>query len=148
MSDFDVYHLLTRTDVIATCHRLHYLQMAAEKACKAYLYSLQRGPAKYLYDHEVVEKVVSLQLRQPQYRAYAGALRRVIRTHAYQIDRLAPAVDRIARPDNCEYPWITPDGWVLVPSEYPFPQLDDQDRRFFATLKLLRELARSMAHSL
>jgi hypothetical protein len=41
---------------------------------------------------------------------------------AGEIEKLAPAVDRSARPENAEYPW--PDGdRVVVPADYTYPNL-------------------------
>lgn len=45
------------------------------------------------------------------------------RTLAREIEKLAPATDRLATPENAEYPWESEDR-VIAPSRYEFPSLD------------------------
>ena len=136
-SDLQVYDELRRLDSIPKCHRLHYLQMAAEKACKAHLYSVQTGPVGHSFSHQVAEKVFSVWMRRfPA--LYSGGMRQEVKRFAHEIDRLAPAVDREARPDNSEYPWEDKRGRVVAPCLHPFPDFDDMSFRFTATLKIIR----------
>lgn len=141
-SDLRVYDLL-QTTRLPKCHRLHYLQMASEKACKAYLYAGQNGPVAHSNRHDVVEKVLTTWMRRHP-AAYSGGMRATVRRYAHEIDRLAPAVDRDSRPDNVEYPWIDRQDAVRTPCLEDFPGFDDFDHRFTSTYKTIQRALREI----
>jgi hypothetical protein len=41
---------------------------------------------------------------------------------AREIEKLAPAVDRVGSPENAEYPWQSGEN-IVVPCQYDYPQL-------------------------
>jgi len=129
-SDWDVYRLLAAHPTTPACHALHYLQMACEKVAKAYRC---RDTATDLGDllgrHVGFSKFLGAFLLSPSvrksYRGRAGqleALRRTARQLAGEVEKLAPAIDPIARPQNAEYPWAV-DGEVITPCRYDYPSL-------------------------
>jgi hypothetical protein len=149
-SDWRVYRLLLDTPDIPPCHSLHYLQMACEKVAKAYRLRDTASPVDTLLSKHVgFPKFVSAFLKSPQMkRRYAGkdaqlgAFERTAATLARAIERLAPAVDRGAEPDNSEYPWETAGG-VMVPCEFGFPGLSRlREPTGQAFLKLIDEAMR------
>jgi hypothetical protein len=146
---------LTTRDVLAgtsthKCHRLHFLQMAAEKVCKAYL-SARDGHEKVRKTHAYVEKNLPLIARMlysnlnDQNRIKPWQMS-AIRKVSHEIEVLAPACDDGGtREDNSEYPWEDGHGDVCVPCEYNFPKVDDgpQNSAFALLIKILRAAAES-----
>jgi hypothetical protein len=112
------------------CQQLHFLQMACEKICKAYLCGQGTDPRSLQSSHAYVASVLPIIVRQ-QFAERAGKNQKdqswmisAIRKLARRIELLAPAVDDGGwHPANCEYPWIGTDGSVRVPAEHNF-QLD------------------------
>ena len=141
-SDLRFYDLLRPTP-LPKCHRLHYLQMASEKACKAYLYAERSGGLAHNFSHQIVEKVLTAWMRRYPER-YSGGLRAKVRSLAHEIDRLAPAVDRDARPDNVEYPWLDKLNHVHTPCLEDFAALDDFSHQFTATYKTIQRALREV----
>jgi hypothetical protein len=129
-SDWGVYELLTGRPDVATCHRLHFLQMACEKLAKAHrLRDTKSRVEELLSSHAGFAKFVpsfcKLALGE-KYRGKDAQLARVIkdsRALAREIEKLAPAIDRRATPENAEYPWER-DEEVIAPCEHNFPSLD------------------------
>lgn len=128
-SDWSLYlRLVERGE--AVCHALHFLQMACEKIAKAYrIRDLSSDVAELTQHHVGFKRFVRAFLLSPAMRVeFEGraqqlqAVLAAVSSLAGEIERLAPAVDRVARPDNAEYPWF--DGAVVVvPCEYGFPNL-------------------------
>ena len=128
-SDWGVYRLLAASSV-PPCHALHYLQMACEKVAKAYRCRDTPANVDELQQHHVgFTRFMRAFLLSPaiarDYEGQAARLREIAKAAnqlAKEIERLAPAVDREARPDNAEYPWPQGDH-VIVPCDYSFPGL-------------------------
>lgn len=125
------------------CHRLHYLQMAAEKVCKAHLV-LQNGEESVRKIHGYIASVLPIVARNAlgfQRQASAWQLD-AIRRFAREIEVLAPAChEEGTRPDNSEYPWQDAQGRVRVPCEYDFPGVNDQSRIVVTIIQILRTSA-------
>jgi hypothetical protein len=133
-SDFAVYDVLCMHPEVEECQRMHYLQMALEKAAKAHFWqtSGSRGdPSSVNRRHRVAEKFLPGVFKDYWFRTNGrtkipGGLLKAIRTLCREVDLLAPAVlDGAARQDNCEYPWevIAADGSVqkvLSPLDHEF----------------------------
>lgn len=145
LSDLGMRELLARSGA-AKCHRLHFLQMAAEKLCKAFLIRTN-GYAAFRFTHGVVEKslplVVLSRLAKEHYSSRVLKARlKAVRVYGHEIDLLSPASDAAGiREDNCEYPWLAGAGIVLVPHRYSFPNLNDETREFIALIKLMESIA-------
>lgn len=144
-SDWDVYQRLAAAGE-ADCHTLHYLQMACEKVAKAYRIRDLDADVEELTQHHVgfarfVRAFLLSPAMRPDFENQAARLQSVMRgmhTLAREIERLAPAVDREARPDNSEYPWLAGDE-VIAPCDYDFPNLSLLTAaRGRALLKLVR----------
>jgi hypothetical protein len=129
-SDWHVHRILAKRDDVAVCHRLHYLQMVCEKLAKAYrlrdtnarlddLVSKHSGFAKFIGPYFAVVLKDDYRGKDEQLR---GLLRRA-RAIAREVEKLAPAIDRLATPENAEYPWERGEQ-VMVPCDYGFPSLE------------------------
>jgi hypothetical protein len=130
------------------CHRLHFLQMAAEKASKAYLIA-GNGHDNVKNSHAYVGRTLPMIARD-----FYGKLNddneiaawqvQAIRRYASEIQLLAPALTNgDARKDNSEYPWEDAKGAVCIPCEYSFPNIDDGDRVIVLLIRLIRQAAES-----
>ncbi len=133
-ADFAAFNVLRRSSGLPQCLSLHCLQMACEKLCKSYLCSQKVEPRFLQTSHAYTAKSLpELFLRrrealgQRTLRQYSTLMKQV-RNLSREIELLAPTVDSLRRPDNCEYPWEDGAGDIVVPAEYPF-----------ATLSLLSE---------
>ena len=129
-SDWAAYRVLSREHGLPMCHSLHYLQMVCEKVAKAYrlrdtkaavddLVSRHAGFAKF------VGPFLSAALKD-DYRGRDGQMQRIVsrtRALAREIEKLAPSVDRLASPENAEYPWER-DERVVAPAAHSFPSLE------------------------
>lgn len=147
LSDLRVRETLVRANA-EKCHRLHYLQMAAEKVCKAHLNSTN-GHDSVRNSHAYIESILPIIARH-----FYGAISdnnqikdweiRTIRTLAHEIQLLAPAChDGDMREDNSEYPWEGGQGTVYIPCEYSFPNINDGDRAIVKLIHLIRAAAQS-----
>lgn len=129
-SDWGVYKLLAACRDVAACHKLHFLQMACEKVAKAYRLRDTKSPVDELVSRHTgfakfVPSFCKVALGE-RYRGKDAQLARVIkdsRALAREIEKLAPAIDRQATPENAEYPWERGDE-VIAPCEHKFPSLD------------------------
>lgn len=129
-SDWEVYKILSAEPYIPVCHSLHYLQMACEKIAKAYRCRDTSAPLDDLLSRHVgFAKFMSSFLGSPSMKKAYGrrnaqrlVLTQVARTLAREIEKLAPAVDRSAFPENAEYPWLSGDE-VVAPCSYRYPAL-------------------------
>ncbi len=126
-SDWRVHRLLAETRGVVACHGLHYLQMVCEKLAKAYRLRDTRSPvdelvAKHTGFAKFVGPFFAVVLKD-EYRGKDAQLRGLItraRALAREIEKLAPAIDRAAAPENAEYPWER-DEQVIAPCLYAFP---------------------------
>jgi hypothetical protein len=145
ISDLDARSLLAHAGA-AKCHRLHFIQMAAEKLCKAFLIQAN-GYRTMKLTHTVVDKhlafVVSSVLAKEGYSSSVMKARlRGVRLLGREIEILSPACDADGvREDNSEYPWQTTAGLVQIPHEYSFPNLNEESKDFIALTKLMRAAA-------
>jgi len=128
-SDLSVYKFLSAPGAnISDCHRLHYLQMAGEKVAKAYQFRhTQKRLEDLLSNHVALPEFINLYCQSGAMKAkYAGREeqlgvdRRDLRHLAQEIEKLAPAVDRLRSPMNAEYPW-TNGVALVVPTEHAYP---------------------------
>ncbi len=129
-ADLQARDRLLEDAALPDCQQLHFLQMACEKICKAYLCGQGTAPQTLQTSHAYIASVLPIVVRQQfaqQSRHTAndrswmiGAIRKLAR----KIELLAPAVrGGGAHPANCEYPWIATDGTLRVPAEHNF-QID------------------------
>jgi hypothetical protein len=131
-SDWEVYkHLAALTKPsLSQCHALHYLQMATEKIAKAYRIRDTAADVDDLVRHhtgfvEFVNQFFRCEQIRDECRerdAALHALQRNATTIAREIEKLAPATDRLASPENAEYPWER-DEQILIPCKFGFPNL-------------------------
>ncbi len=125
-SDLEAREQLLRNERLPVCHHLHFLQMAAEKLCKAHL-SAQGQPQDVLEtSHAFIAGPLPLNVRQVIARD-AQKLQRdtwvvaAIRKLSRQIELLHPQVDDKRRvPSNGVYPWMAATGVVLAPRDHAF----------------------------
>ncbi len=130
------------------CHSLHYLQMAAEKVCKAYLVR-QNGEETLRRIHSYVKPVLPLIARQTATLIPGAHLRswqhKAIKAFAREIEVLAPSCDEgDTRRDNSEYPWLDHTGAVQTPCLYAFPGLNERDRTMILSSICSERLQRTM----
>lgn len=131
-SDWDVYKYLSALTKpsFPQCHALHYLQMATEKIAKAYRIRDTAADVDDLVKHhtgfvEFVNQFFRCQTIREEFRGQDAALQSLQRnatTLAREIEKLAPATDRLASPENAEYPWER-DEAIIVPCNFGFPNL-------------------------
>ncbi|HEV8551544.1 MAG TPA: hypothetical protein VGQ57_20995, partial [Polyangiaceae bacterium] len=124
-SDWQAYRVLEQSEV-APCHPLHYLQMVCEKVAKAYRLRDTQAPVDQLVStHSGFSKFISAFFAAVLKDEYVGksaqlaSLIQFSRRLAREIEKLAPAVDRLSTPENAEYPWER-DGHVTAPCEFGF----------------------------
>ena len=104
--------------------------MATEKIAKAYRIRYTLSDVDELVRHHSgFEEFVNSFFRSPTIKAeYDGkdAALKTLQTNATalarEIEKLAPATDRVASPENAEYPWER-NGQVLTPCIYGYPNL-------------------------
>ena len=121
------------------CHRLHYLQMTTEKMAKGFL--TPRGGARYPKTHNALVAFLKLAEKRPDFRraskftsasqftAYTASLFDI----AQKVEDLSP--DGGDHP-NPEYPWES-QGVIVLPSEYPFADLNTQSRKMVKLLEFI-----------
>jgi hypothetical protein len=133
---------------VEKCHRLHFLQMAAEKACKAHLVAIN-GHENVRRSHAYIAAILPILARtyypvlNPGARIPRWELELIAKL-AREIELLAPACDRgDTRRDNSEYPWEGADGGIRIPCEYTFPSIDDGIRSTVRLIRLIRTAAES-----
>jgi hypothetical protein len=145
LSDLHIRDLLAEAGA-EKCHRLHYLQMAAEKTCKAHL-TMGNGHGSLRKTHAYVETVLPVIARH--FYASIGTQSHLpvwqteaVKRLAHEIEVIAPGCDAgDVREDNSEYPWIDGHGEVRIPCEYGFPGIDDGDRTILLLIRLMRAAA-------
>lgn len=107
------------------CHYLLFLQMACEKACKAFLLLGGSNYEDISTSHAYVAETLPRLFRE--FLLDGGASKKAVAHHmrfyaaiAREIELLNPAVTRAGRrPDNCEYPWAAA-GDVVSPLDQSF----------------------------
>ncbi len=135
-ADWAAYEVLLAAPHLPQCQSLHFLQMTCEKLCKAYLCSHKVEPRFLQTSHGFIAgnlpEIFKDQRRRSKLRPLnpRSTLVRQVNNLSREIELLAPTVDSVRRPDNCEYPWEDGAGGVVAPAEHPF-----------ATLSLLSEAA-------
>ena len=148
LSDLRAREVLVRAGA-EKCHRLHFLQMAAEKTCKAHL-TAANGHENVRKTHAYVEAVLPIIARHFFSKTNEGQLGSwqidQIKKFAREIEVIAPACDAgDVREDNSEYPWLDGQGRVRTPCEYNFPNIDDGDKGIVQLIKLIRTAAETYA---
>jgi hypothetical protein len=149
LSDLRAREALLEADV-DRCHRLHFLQMAAEKTCKAHLSDANEND-DVKRSHAYIRKVLPVIAREfypklGRSEKISGWQLEQLRRLAAEVEVLAPACDAgDARNDNTEYPWLDAQGTVQVPCEYKFLNIDDGGKALALMVKLLRAGASSYA---
>lgn len=130
-SDWAIYELLSSARRVERCHPLHYLQMATEKIAKAYRIRDVAADVDELARHHsgfapFVNQFMNSDVVRNEYRGRDAAReskRQQLHRLAEQVERLAPAIDNLATPENAEYPWQRGDT-ILVPCRYQYPALN------------------------
>ena len=125
------------------CHRLHFLQMAAEKACKAHL-TMANGHDTVRKRHAYVKSNLPIIARH--FYALVNDNNQIAHHEIEQIGRLAKEIEVLApacddgdvRRDNSECPWADARGQIHIPCEFNFPHIDDGDRGIIRLIKLIR----------
>jgi len=152
VADFDARDWLCRSRSLPVCQQLHFLQMACEKLCKAYLCAAGSDPADLQASHAYIAKVLPLIVRQQITRSAQQELGRYrwlmdsVKPLAREIELLAPSVTAGGkRRANCEYPWEETNGTVRAPAEHRFPNLQVLDNR---AGRALLKIARTAAYDL
>jgi hypothetical protein len=149
LSDLNVLEVLANANV-EKCHRLHFLQMAAEKTCKAHLVHLN-GRAQVKNSHGYVASTLPPLARHFYSNANKGLpiskwKMASIKKIALEIQLLAPASrDGDAREDNSEYPWEDASQNVQVPCLYSFPRIEETAKEVVLLIKLIRTAAETYA---
>jgi hypothetical protein len=147
LSDLRAREALVNANVEKS-HRLHFLQMAAEKACKAYL-NAGSGYDRAKKSHACIERTLPMIARDYYSKLndnneIRGWEISEIRRIAHEIQVLAPACrEGDLREDNSEYPWEDGKGNICIPCEYSFPHLDDGSRAIIRLIRLIRTAAES-----
>jgi hypothetical protein len=147
LSDLQARAILAGSDA-DKCHRLHFLQMAAEKICKAHLIDAN-GYDAMKHVHCVVAKHLPIIIRQLliQQSQKDSAIQQRVKFAKHlgaEIDILSPSCKAAgAREENSEYPWSWADFSIGIPCKFSFPNIDESDREFVPLIKLLRVAAES-----
>jgi len=147
LSDLRARDSLDQADA-EKCHRLHFLQMAAEKACKAFLIA-ENGYQSVRKSHAYVASVLPAIARQFYTSLNSKSNNRQweiseIGRLAHEIEVLAPAChDGNVREENSEYPWPDLAGEICVPCQHSFPNLDDRSRAIIRLIRLIRAACES-----
>jgi hypothetical protein len=134
VSDIRAREALIAARIEHRCHELHFLQMAAEKLCKASILLDEILPVEkvqashaYVGKHLPMLLMRAYEMKFPRARRNRAALNKLLKMFrhlAREVELLAPAVDQAGkRPDNVEYPWVAGEA-VLAPCEYGFPALN------------------------
>lgn len=143
-SDFQTFELM---EIFAApmCHRLQFLQMTCEKLCKAHLCDLNTDPQALQASHQYIKGPLPVVLRKTYLDGQRDPRKGVwamthIKHLSQEIELLSPSVNRVMRPDNCEYPWEDAAGNLHVPIDWTFMPsslLENEAGRLF--LKLIRQ---------
>ena len=136
------------------CHRLHYLQMAAEKLAKSFMYADTAPPERMT--HRVLVSFLKLSKGRPEirdamgysnnYPAYVSYVDSLLAT-AEHVEQLAP-VGTDCKTLNAEYPWQkSASDPVTCPCLYEYPEFPMTDMtRFMALVSRLLRIGRALLH--
>jgi hypothetical protein len=112
------------------CQRLQFLQMASEKICKAHallveVNTLESVTSEHSYIKKFLAKILDHELLAiyPTNRTQCKLLASRFKLLGVEIEALCPAINRVLRPDNCEYPWESGET-VLSPLDWKFESLE------------------------
>jgi hypothetical protein len=150
-SDFAVWQKLG-TPGVEYSHRLHYLQMVAEKSAKGLLCD-PTSAAPPAPTHSAFVRLLQVLKTRPEIRRQLGytdaaVFKRYLDSLldlAAKIEDLAPSAAGFARP-NPEYPWRDVNsGEIAVPFEFRFPEFDPKGPRMQKIDALIRALLRVAA---
>ena len=142
-SNFAVFDLLQQADEVPLCHRLHYLQMGAEKVAKAYLSRHHRAAPNRTHD-ALVDFLLWASLNSGFRQAFGAtnpgaSFTRYVRSMlsvAERVQALSPEGDDHPNP---EYPWLNPRHEIESPLDYPFVDLNpDLNREVLRLVEFLR----------
>ncbi len=128
------------------CHRLHYLQMSAEKLAKGLSSDSSNVPP--IPSHVAIIRMLQLIKGRPEVRKalgfqnsatfneYIGSLLDI----ATKIQSLAPSVARMSQP-NPEYPWLDKStGLIQAPCDHEFTAFSSTNPQLTKFLSLVRRL--------
>ncbi len=150
-SDLAAREVLLTDGSLPRCHELHYLQMACEKLCKAYLCNGGAAAADLQSSHAYIAKTLpsiaqELLARSARQKVGRRWEVRAIAALARRIELLAPSVrGGGAVPANVEYPWSGPDGDICIPAHHNFGLDMLHERAGQTLLKLLFKAAADLA---
>lgn len=152
MADFTAWDELQGNTAVASCQKLHFLQMACEKLCKAHLCKHSGAdPLTLQSSHTYIAKNLDIIIRQqlsltPKPPSNGKFLLSYCKHLAREIELLHPSVDDGGRqPANCEYPWEQ-GGKLYVPAECSFPALNlIEQPGGVSLLKLIQSAIRRLA---
>ena len=127
-ADYRSWQALEADPAVPACHAMLFLQMACEKACKAWLIANATPPEALQAGHGYVANPLPLVIRQQldfigRSRGSEAGFLTFVKHLAVEVELLNPSVDRDGRrPDNCEYPWEddtrsmhSPLDWTFAP---------------------------------
>lgn len=126
-SDYRVFGLLRRIQGgCGLCHRLHFLQMAAEKLAKAFMAGSGSPGTRPAALHTAFTRFVQQAKQNREVRRRLGFESHIayvkyidsLSPPAKEVERLAPAIGGMDAP-NVEYPWLQ-GTWIAAPISYPF----------------------------
>ena len=148
VADWQAYDALCRAgNGVKHCEKLHLLQMACEKLCKAHL--LKAGkPGFNRKTHKCIAKTLPLIVRDycghqgPGYKKIgaSGSPLQLARKLSGRIEALTPSSDEMA--PNAEYPWRNTIGDLFTPANHDFQDLADLHApKRVALIKLLKSAA-------
>ncbi len=127
LTDLSAREKLLEHPDLPDCQQLHFLQMACEKLCKAYLCGQGVNPETLRGSHAYISGplpiIAKQQFTQESRKVHVDRtwVIAALRVLARKIELLAPAVHEAGRqPTNCEYPWEGPDGMIHAPCEHKF----------------------------
>jgi hypothetical protein len=135
------------TPEIENSHRLHYLQMVAEKLAKAGLTNPGTvDPPKASHNAFVRflqtlkgQKNIQRQLGYKHRKAFSHFVDSLL-PQAAKIERLAPQAAGTTLP-NPEYPWRDPKtGAITAPADYDFPEFDPSRSEMLRIEKMIDQL--------
>ena len=142
-ADWEAYQKTSRA-TWAACHRLQFLQMAAEKLGKAFLVAGPSSLETTTQSHAAFVKFLRIVSNNRKLKNALGKKRAQQRKHfnqllplAYEIELLAPALAQSG--PNPEYPWKDASGNVLAPGDYSF-QLFKQLQKTRQGIQLLKHI--------
>lgn len=141
-SDLMARDTLLRDTHLAHCHELHFLQMACEKVCKAYLMNQpNQDPMQLQFSHGYIRKtfpIIARQFLAENNSRVPSHLLHAIARLAEKIELLSPAQRAGGSvPSNTEYPWKGPNS-ICVPCEYDFGLILLNERAGSTLIKCLQ----------